>query len=127
MQHSRPKSQWEMGMTTSERMATVGIDRQWVKDTTTGQMYMFDGVTPGGVAMGGGTQGPPGPPGPEGPPGDDGAQGPAGPAGTGFVPSGFVWQDGKLYWGGGAVPPTVFIPAGMALYVDNVTGEMKVM
>ena len=114
-----------MGMTTTERMATVGIPRQWVYDTDQKVWYAFDGTTVGGVAVGGGTQGPPGPPGPEGPPGADGAQGPAGPAGR--IPSGFVWQDGKLYWGGGAVPPTVFIPSGMTLYLDNVTGELVVM
>lgn len=113
-----------MGMTTTERMATKGTPRQWVYDTEQKIWYAFDGDTYGGVAVGGGTQGPPGPPGPEGP---EGPAGPAGPTGAPCkIPSGFVFENGKLYWAGGAVPPTLYIPDGQKLYVDSVTGEMVI-
>jgi hypothetical protein len=75
-----------------------------------------------------------GPPGPEGPPGEDGAPGvpgspgaPGSPGPASMIPAGFVWQNGKLYWTGCPIAPTIFIPTGQKLYVDNVTGELKVM
>jgi hypothetical protein len=46
-------------MTTSERMATKGIARQMVWDTTQGALYVFDGQTYGGIAVGGGESGTP--------------------------------------------------------------------
>ena len=120
------KNQIGTVMTTAERTNAQGTGLVWDSDLEA--LYILDGVTQGGVPVGSG--GTPGPPGPQGPPGEDGAQGPQGPigpAGTGFIPSGFVWQNGKLYWGGGPVIPTVFIPDGMKLYLDDVTGELKVM
>jgi len=132
-------------MTTAQRQATT-IPPGFIWDTDLSQMFYLDGTVTGGIAMGGGSQGPPGPQGPEGPEGDPGPQGPqgaqgeqgpqgnvgptgpAGPSGpAGNIPSGFVFQNGKLYWTGYPIAPTVFIPTGQKLYVDNVTGELKVM
>jgi len=123
-------------MTTSERMATVGLPRQLVWDITLGALYIFDGETYGGIPVGSGEQGPPGPPGPDGPEGDPGPQGPRGNPGTpgaqgppgpaGSIPSGFVFDGGKLYWAGFPIAPTVFIPSGEKLYVNSDTGELVI-
>jgi len=99
------KNQMGTAMTTTERMNTALTGLVW--DTDLEALFLLDGQTAGGNPVGGGGSGTPGP--------------------AGVIPSGFVWQDGKLYWGGGPVIPTVFIADGKKLYVDSVTGELKVM
>lgn len=42
---------WMMGMTTAERLATVGINREPCWDTDLKQQFIFDGVTPGGIPV----------------------------------------------------------------------------
>ena len=42
------------------------------------------------------------------------------------TPPGFVFTSGKLYWTGGPIKPSLWIPDGKKLYVDSVTGEMVI-
>lgn len=110
--------------TTEARLNVVWPAGTLIWDVTIDQYFSGDGNTAGGVALGGGSQGPPGPQGPIGP---EGPAGPAGPAGAaGKIPAGFIFQNGKLYWTGCPIAPTVFIPDGQKLYVDNVTGELVI-
>ena len=76
--------------TTAERLSIVPLVAEQIFDTTTSQIYIGDGATPGGILYSGdtgpqgpqGATGPIGPQGPAGPTGADGATGPQGPTGS---------------------------------------------
>lgn len=75
-----PMSVWFKASPTSQRMTylvPVGVP---IWDTDLKVLCIGDGVTMGGVAVGG-AQGPPGPPGPQGPEGPEGPEGDPGPQG----------------------------------------------
>lgn len=102
-------------ITTEERECTVGVKNVLAFDVNEQRLYLFDGETYGGIGVGGGSQGPPGPK------GDTGNAGP-----PGQIPSGFVFDGGKLYWTGYPIAPSIFIPTGKKLYVNSDTGEMVI-